>query len=115
MDWQWQNNSSAKKYQAIQTKPPNSTTEGRNYKDTQNRQDSPLPTQHTDDAQFMLQRLEAMALVRVHCTGPWNDDAAGATSVRHMEGCGQDVMLGLLAFCWDPSLVLQADLLSHIV
>lgn len=50
-----------------------------------------FPNQHADDALFMLQRLEAMALLRVHCTGPWNDEAVAA----QLEGCGSEVMLSL--------------------
>lgn len=43
----------------------------------------------------MLQRLEAMALVRIHCTGPWNDEGPGSNCTAHLEACGQEVMLSL--------------------
>lgn len=50
---------------------------------------------HCEDAHFMVQRLEAMTLIRVHCTGPWSDETAGTSCMTQMEGHGQDVMLSL--------------------
>jgi len=55
-------------------------------------QDS-MPSEHADDAQFILKRLEAMHLLRIHCTGSWSDDTA--MCAMYMEGSGQEVMLGV--------------------
>jgi len=53
-----------------------------------------MPSEHAEDAQFILQRLEAMRLLCVHCTGSMGN-AQTAVCAMTMESSGQEVMLGL--------------------
>jgi len=52
-----------------------------------------MPSEYAEEVQFMLQRLDAMHLLRIHCTGSWS--AETAICAMHMEDSGQEVMLGL--------------------
>jgi len=46
-----------------------------------------MPSEDDEDAQFMLQRLEKMCLLRIHFTGSWSEEMA--------IGSGEDVMIGV--------------------
>jgi len=57
--------------------------------------DSAVQAKHVDDAHFIVQRLEAMSLLKVHCTGAWHEEASSCMGSARMDGCAQEMMLGL--------------------